>query len=182
AGLGARAALCGVAPPPSRAGPPGPMVGTRADTGQPAPLHAHLPDRRRQRPGGRGPGVELRGGLAGPGGGPQGGGALPADVTGVVVTHIHPDHHGLSARLREASGAWIAMHPAERGTLTAPRPRNADTRRADLAWLARCGVPDDVAAGLAVTDEALTAVRAMAMPDVLLGHGDLVPLPGRRVR
>jgi glyoxylase-like metal-dependent hydrolase (beta-lactamase superfamily II) len=99
-----------------------------------------------------------------------------------VVTHIHPDHHGLSGRLREASGAWIAMHPAEEAMLTALRPRNADTRRADLAWLARCGVPDDVAAGLAVNDDVLAAVRAMAKPDLLLGHGDLVPLPGRQVR
>jgi len=54
-------------------------------------------------------------------------GAAPADVTGIVVTHIHPDHHGLSARLRDASGAWIAMHPAERDSLMslrwqAPRP------------------------------------------------------------
>ena len=109
-------------------------------------------------------------------------GALPADVTGIVVTHIHPDHHGLSARLREVSGAWIAMHPAEQSTLAALRPRNADTRRADLAWLARCGVPEDVAADLAVNDEALAAVRAMAKPDVLLEHGDLVPLPGRQMR
>jgi glyoxylase-like metal-dependent hydrolase (beta-lactamase superfamily II) len=109
-------------------------------------------------------------------------GALPANVTGIAVTHIHPDHHGLSARLREASGAWIAMHPAEQSTLAALRPHNADTRRADLAWLARCGVPDDVAAGLAVNDDALAVVRAMAKPDVLLEHGDLVPLPGRQVR
>jgi glyoxylase-like metal-dependent hydrolase (beta-lactamase superfamily II) len=109
-------------------------------------------------------------------------GASPADVTGIVVTHIHPDHHGLSARLREASGAWVAMHPAELSTLAALRPDNAGTRRADLAWLARCGVPDDVAAELVFPDGALAAVRAMARPDVLLGHGDLVPLPGRRIR
>jgi len=82
-----------------------------------------------------------------------------------VVTHIHPDHHGLSARLREASGAWIAMHPAEQSTLAALRPRNADTPagRPGLAG-PRCGVPDDVAVVLAVTDDALTAVRAMANP------------------
>jgi glyoxylase-like metal-dependent hydrolase (beta-lactamase superfamily II) len=109
-------------------------------------------------------------------------GASPADVTGVVVTHIHPDHHGLSARLREASGAWVAMHPAELSTLSSLRPRNGATRRADQAWLARCGVPDDVAATITVTDAALASVRAMAKPDLLLGHGDLVPLPGRTVR
>src|SRR5215469_15927953 len=115
-------------------------------------------------------------------GGLSAAGASPADVTGIVVTHIHPDHHGLSARLREASGAWIAMHPAEHSTLTALRPRNADTRRADLAWLARCGVPGDVAEGLAVTEDTMAAVLAMAKPDVLLEDGELVPLPGRPLR
>jgi glyoxylase-like metal-dependent hydrolase (beta-lactamase superfamily II) len=109
-------------------------------------------------------------------------GASPADVTGIVVTHIHPDHHGLSARLREASGAWVAMHPAEMSTLSALRPHDGDTRRADVGWLARCGVPDDVAAGIAVNEGALRAFQAMAKADVLLGHGELVPLPGRQVR
>jgi len=110
-------------------------------------------------------------------------GASPADVTGIVVTHIHPDHHGLSARLRGASGAWVAMHPAERDTLDALAGLDAGTSRpADLAWLARCGVPADVAAELAVTGGALAAFQAMARPDVLLGHGDLVPLRGRVLR
>ena len=36
-------------------------------------------------------------------------GTSPEAVTGIVVTHVHPDHHGLSARLREASGAPIAL-------------------------------------------------------------------------
>ena len=39
---------------------------------------------------------------------------VPADrVTGIVVTHVHLDHHGLSRRLSEVSGAPIAMHTAE---------------------------------------------------------------------
>ena len=44
-------------------------------------------------------------------------GASAAEVTGIIATHVHPDHHGMSARLRAASGAWIAMHPAERDSL-----------------------------------------------------------------
>jgi glyoxylase-like metal-dependent hydrolase (beta-lactamase superfamily II) len=35
------------------------------------------------------------------------------DVRGVMVTHIHPDHYGLAGRVREASGAWVALHPAD---------------------------------------------------------------------
>ncbi|NUR88941.1 MAG: MBL fold metallo-hydrolase, partial [Nonomuraea sp.] len=33
-----------------------------------------------------------------------------AAVSGVVVTHFHPDHAGLAGQVKEASGAWIAMH------------------------------------------------------------------------
>jgi len=35
-----------------------------------------------------------------------------SDCYGVLVTHVHPDHHGLSERLREASNAWVALHEA----------------------------------------------------------------------
>jgi glyoxylase-like metal-dependent hydrolase (beta-lactamase superfamily II) len=34
-----------------------------------------------------------------------------SDVYGVLVTHMHPDHHGLSGRIQEDSGCWVAMHP-----------------------------------------------------------------------
>jgi len=109
-------------------------------------------------------------------------GASPADVTGVVVTHIHPDHHGLSARLRAASGAWVAMHPAERDSLAALRKQASDTADGDLVWLRRCGVPDDVAAELAVRVGSDHPFWGMTDPDVLLEHGDPVPLAGRQLR
>src|SRR5207247_9405016 len=40
-------------------------------------------------------------------------GADISDVRGVLVTHIHPDHYGLAGRVRDASGAWVALHPAD---------------------------------------------------------------------
>jgi glyoxylase-like metal-dependent hydrolase (beta-lactamase superfamily II) len=109
-------------------------------------------------------------------------GAAPGDVTGVVVTHIHPDHHGLSARLKEASGAWVAMHPAERDTLAAVRWQGALTRDGDAAWLAQAGVPADVAAELTVQDVSEHPFATMATPDLMLRHGDVVPLAGRTLR
>ena len=36
-----------------------------------------------------------------------------ADVRGVMVTHIHPDHYGLAGRIRDASDAWVSLHPAD---------------------------------------------------------------------
>jgi glyoxylase-like metal-dependent hydrolase (beta-lactamase superfamily II) len=35
------------------------------------------------------------------------------DVTAVIATHVHPDHYGLAHRIRQASGAWVALHPAD---------------------------------------------------------------------
>ncbi|GAA4890571.1 MBL fold metallo-hydrolase [Streptomonospora salina] len=40
-------------------------------------------------------------------------GTRVSDVHGVVLTHFHPDHSGLAGRVRETSGAWIAMHRAD---------------------------------------------------------------------
>ena len=40
-----------------------------------------------------------------------------ADVRGVMVTHIHPDHYGLAGRVREASGAWVGLHPDDAALL-----------------------------------------------------------------
>src|SRR5690606_20398688 len=36
-----------------------------------------------------------------------------ADVKAVLVTHLHPDHYGLAGRVREASGAWGVLPPAD---------------------------------------------------------------------
>jgi len=37
-------------------------------------------------------------------------GGSVGDVTGIVLTHNHPDHVGLAQRIREASRGWIAIH------------------------------------------------------------------------
>lgn len=41
------------------------------------------------------------------------------DVTAVIATHVHPDHYGLAHRVRQASGAWVALHPADATLLDA---------------------------------------------------------------
>jgi glyoxylase-like metal-dependent hydrolase (beta-lactamase superfamily II) len=63
-----------------------------------------------------------------------------SDVTAVLVTHFHPDHFGLAARVREASGAWIGMHEADARAVSS---FTSGTRFAvaSRAWLARRGVP-----------------------------------------
>jgi glyoxylase-like metal-dependent hydrolase (beta-lactamase superfamily II) len=109
-------------------------------------------------------------------------GAAVEDVRGIVVTHVHPDHHGLSARLKAASGGWIAMHPAERDSLPVRVWKHRHDADRDRDWLRACGVPADVTAELNVGAAGMRFVLAMPEPDVLLEDGDLVPGPGRRLR
>lgn len=109
-------------------------------------------------------------------------GATPADVTGILATHVHPDHHGMTARLKAASGAWVAMHPAERDSLPQPRsgPRSSpgETVR---TWLLNSGAPDDAVhelLGPAAEAEEFDAFD-LTEPDVLLEDKDPLPLDGR---
>ena len=53
-------------------------------------------------------------------------GAGMADVRGVLVTHMHFNHVGLAGRVRQASGAWIAMHPADQEVFARPDYRSAE--------------------------------------------------------
>ena len=103
-------------------------------------------------------------------------------VTGIVVTHVHLDHHGLSQRLSEASGAWIAMHAEEVQNLPARIGEAIGGTAGVRAWLARCGLPADVAADVIPEGNLRLGLFRMAEPDVLLNDGDLLDLPGRRVR
>jgi len=105
-------------------------------------------------------------------------------VTAVLVTHIHPDHHGLSSAVREASGAWIGMHEREDDMLARFAAPGRHTALA--AYLRWCGAPDEHITPMTDGDRrgAVAAMTrsAMARADRLLAHGDLVDVPGLRLR
>jgi len=122
-------------------------------------------------------------------------GTGPEAVTGIVVTHVHPDHHGLSARLREVSGAPIAMHEAEvaalpsrmaaaaaaEGRTPGQAPYDGGTD-GDQAWLQRAGVPPTVAAELTVRVAEAAGYLRLPDPDRLLRDSQRLDLPGRRIQ
>jgi glyoxylase-like metal-dependent hydrolase (beta-lactamase superfamily II) len=53
-----------------------------------------------------------------------GSGAVPGDIKAVLLTHAHPDHLGLAARVRREAGAavWISTVPKP-APLPRPTPR-----------------------------------------------------------
>jgi glyoxylase-like metal-dependent hydrolase (beta-lactamase superfamily II) len=102
-----------------------------------------------------------------------------ADVRAALITHIHPDHYGLAGRLREASGAWVALHPADAALLPGRYGAGVgeviDQMR---GLLAACGVPDDVVAELSEASMGVREFVSQGEPDVLLEHGRPVSLRG----
>jgi glyoxylase-like metal-dependent hydrolase (beta-lactamase superfamily II) len=99
-------------------------------------------------------------------------GARTSDVASILVSHGHPDHHGLTERLRAASGGWVGMHGAD-----SPRPGHADQDARARADLLR---------GMGLTSRGEPARpdgdRPQAVPDRWLADGDLLRAGDRLLR
>lgn len=118
----------------------------------------------------------LTDGLAAIGGGVE-------DVRGVLVTHLHFDHLGLAERVRQASGAWVAMHPADAAVVASPAHRDAAAfAAAEVEFLVSLGADRDEAVSDVGPVERLTSFTRMAVPDRLLEDGDRADLPGWSLR
>ena len=109
-------------------------------------------------------------------------GAAVGDVAAVVVTHIHPDHYGLAGRVREASGAWIGLHPAD-ASLLRDRYEDVDGLVDSMRELLTvCGTPAGQLPDLAEASMQIRSFVSMAPPDRLLGDNELLDLPGWDLR
>jgi len=102
-------------------------------------------------------------------------------VTGVLVTHVHPDHHGQSGKVRELTGAWVAMHPAEDAFLGV-RDNGLVLRDGMTAYLRWCGAPDSHLTELITSRPHAAQTAPMVRADTLIEHDDLIDAPGLRLR
>ncbi|MGO8957174.1 MAG: MBL fold metallo-hydrolase [Streptosporangiaceae bacterium] len=102
-------------------------------------------------------------------------------VTAILITHVHPDHHGQSGKVRELSGAWVGMHPAEDAFLEmqANRGMMHDGMAAYLRW---CGAPAAHLEELIASRRQAGAVEPMVRADRMVAHGDLIDVPGLDLR
>jgi glyoxylase-like metal-dependent hydrolase (beta-lactamase superfamily II) len=108
-----------------------------------------------------------------------------ADIHGIVITHHHPDHAGLADKLRQASGAWIALH--EQDAATARQVRQTLDRPGafldvELEGLRQAGTPDDIIRAFAATGGNGSLAALDWQPDREVHDGDLIDAPGRRLR
>ena len=107
-------------------------------------------------------------------------GTSVSDVHGVLVTHHHPDHHGLAGRIRELSGCWVGLHAADAKVVDMVRnaERGPWTKRY-RRLLELCGAPPEALESAAA---AIAKGTKPAVPDVLIEDGELMDVPGRRLR
>jgi glyoxylase-like metal-dependent hydrolase (beta-lactamase superfamily II) len=113
-------------------------------------------------------------------------GTSAAEIHGIVVTHHHPDHHGLSGKVRETSGAWIAMHAADAAIVRRTRETRPEQWFSYMAAkLAAAGAPEEHLAPLrAARGRGSGSLPGFspALPDREIVPGELLDLSGRRLR
>lgn len=102
------------------------------------------------------------------------------DVRFAAITHLHPDHFGLAPRLREVSGAALAMHAADATLLGhhGSEEIEDDIRVWDVQ-LTRLGAPREV---LAASRVELVRFAPGEAIDLVLDDGTPLGLPGWDLR
>ena len=116
-------------------------------------------------------------------------GSTPDALRTITSTHLHSDHLGLAARLRAETGARVAVHRLEQESIvrlaeTGPNRAGLQADRAE-GW----GVPAERLAELsaAASSPAAAVSRGSGgasafQADVLLENGEILDVPGRRIR
>lgn len=113
----------------------------------------------------------------------------PRHIRAMLATHIHSDHYGLAGRIREASGAWIGLHGAD--AAMSPESQDADRNMRDRLqhWREtrqRMGMPITRPAREEGAEPGPSTPQWQDIqrirPDVLIADGDVVELPGWRLR
>lgn len=103
-------------------------------------------------------------------------GTTVENVKAVLVTHNHADHLGLAGRVREASGAYVALHALDATPLGPDLGTREEWHDGLLRHLTRNGMSDAEAAD---TVSAMNAdlLFGAPRPDVLLQDDERIKLP-----
>ena len=105
-------------------------------------------------------------------------GLTPSSIRHVVLTHAHPDHYGLAARVVAASGAQVTGHAVAADTLASAGARSGVWDVYYGRVLSEAGVPEAVLAEMGQAFQASAPFRRPVQLDVLLQDGDRLTLGG----
>jgi len=96
------------------------------------------------------------------------------DIKQVVITHIHPDHYGLSAKVKQICGAHVAIHRADAGLISTRYKDFAELVEKTEQMLGQNGVPQGELSELRDASLWMNKYVTPNPPDVMLEDGDTV--------
>jgi len=96
------------------------------------------------------------------------------DITQIVITHFHPDHYGLSGRLKRLSRAKVALHNLEKDIVDSRYINMDDLLRQMERWLHSNGVPTDEMRELQRASLGMAKFVTPASPDITLLGGETI--------
>ncbi len=102
------------------------------------------------------------------------------DIRRLLITHVHHDHFGLAAQVKEASGAEVLLHEAD---WEAIQPFLTDPARAirDMQqFLGMHGVPVEEIGDIPVPGQLISQFVGRARPDRILHGGEVLEGKGFR--
>jgi glyoxylase-like metal-dependent hydrolase (beta-lactamase superfamily II) len=94
------------------------------------------------------------------------------DVTQIICTHLHPDHCGAAGRIKEVSGASIAMGEGD-ASLFSRRYIDVDKLLEQMkGFLSACGVPEEELSALTMSSMPARELVVKTPPDKKLKAGN----------
>ncbi|MBL7166142.1 MAG: MBL fold metallo-hydrolase [Dehalococcoidales bacterium] len=97
------------------------------------------------------------------------------DISQILVTHAHHDHYGLAGRIRELSGATVALHEIDRDFLTPQYSSFDEYLNRMEQWFRSNGVPE-IELPASRMFATMRRAGATVLPDVTLTDGDSIPV------
>ena len=94
------------------------------------------------------------------------------NIKRLIVTHVHPDHYGLSGRIKEACGAQVIIHQRERDLIRSRYINPEQLLERMGAWLAENGVPANERSDLQQSSMPARAWVVATEPDAVLWGGE----------
>ena len=96
------------------------------------------------------------------------------DIKKVVITHMHPDHYGLSTKIKQICGAQVAIHRIDAGFIF-PRYKDfTDLIKKTEEMLRQNGVPQDELSQLKDASLWMSKFVTPDSPDVMLEDGNMI--------
>jgi len=94
------------------------------------------------------------------------------DISHVIATHVHFDHYGLTDKLRQLSGAKIALHPIDKKMLAPKSTGREDFIRRAEHWFNINGVPAGDFSVLPTPFSKTGDIFSPGLPDIDLISGE----------